>query len=280
MPSLHSQKRARWGRVAVIAAVAIAAAGAFALITPSYELDSEAFLSRVYAQAANVRSVHITSTGTVTMSNGDVLYWSGEGDIVHTGDSQGYIEYEGCGFPIIRGVYLCRTEWVELGGVRYDREETSEGQGEWKKVEIVQTRFTDSDTPHDPAEIPEYWSRSYGLVELNSETIDGVEYRRFRASYNLSKWMLERLKAGEWEPPTEVPRELFIADLERQVEAEIGTRELWARADDSAIWKITDEVERSDVSERDPLRTPTSIKTSSIIEYSRYNEPVEIKPPI
>ena len=87
MPSLHTQKLARWGRVAVIAAVAIAAAGAFALITPSYELDSEAFLSQVFAQNAEMRSVHITSSGTVTMSNGDVHYSSGEGDIVHTGDS-------------------------------------------------------------------------------------------------------------------------------------------------------------------------------------------------
>jgi hypothetical protein len=69
------------------------------------------------SQAANVRSVHITSSGTAAMSNGDVLYWSGEGDIVHTGDSQGHIEYEGCGFPIGKDLYLCSIEWVELGGV-------------------------------------------------------------------------------------------------------------------------------------------------------------------
>ena len=72
MPSLHSQKLGRWGRVAVVAAVAVTAVWAFALITPSYELDSEAFLSQVFAQNAELRSVHITSTGTVTMSNGDV----------------------------------------------------------------------------------------------------------------------------------------------------------------------------------------------------------------
>ena len=88
------------------------------------------------------------------------------------------------------------------------------------------------------------------------------------------------MKAGEWEPPTDIPRELVIAGLERQVETETGTRELWARADDSAIWKITDEVERSDASERDPLRTPTSIRTFLTMEYSRYDEPVVIKPPI
>ena len=280
MPSLHTQKLARCGRVAVVAAVVIAAAGAFVLITPSYELDSEAFLSQVYAQTSEVRSVHFTQFGSGTMSDGDVLYWSGEGDIVHTGDSRGHIEYEGCSFPIGMDLYLCSTEWVELGGVRYEREETSEGQGEWKKVESVQTQSTDSDTPHDPAEIPEYWSRSYGLVELNSETIDGVEYRRFRASYNPSKWMLERLEAGEWEPPAEVPRELIVSSLERQAQTETGTRELWARADDSVIWKIIDEVERSDANERDPLRAPITRKTFSTLEYSRYKEPVVIKPPI
>ena len=46
---------ARWGRVAVIAAVAIAAAGAFALITPSYELDSEAFLGELHRILAKAR---------------------------------------------------------------------------------------------------------------------------------------------------------------------------------------------------------------------------------
>ena len=45
--------------------------------------------------------------------------------------------------------------------------------------------------------------------------------------------MLERLKAGEWEPPAEVPRELIISSLERQAEVETGTIELWAREDDS-----------------------------------------------
>ncbi len=280
MAPLHTQKLARWGRVAVVAAVAVTAVWAFALITPSYELDSEAFLSQVFAQNAELRSVHITSTGTVTMSNGDVHYSSGEGNIVHTGDSQGHIEYEGCGFPIIRGVYLCSTEWVELSGVRYEREETSEGQGEWKKIEGVQTQSTDSDTPHDPAEIPEYWSRSYGLVELNSETIDGVEYRRFRTFYNPSKWMLERLKAGEWEPPVEVPRELFIADLERQAKVETGTRELWARADDSAIWKVITERDGLDGSTSASLRPSVPRKTYDVLEYSRYNEPVVIKRPI
>ena len=178
MPSLHSQKLARWGRVAVVAAVAIAAAGAFALITPSYELDSEAFLSQVFAQNAEMRSVHITSSGTAAMSNGDVLYWSGEGDIVHTGDSQGHIEYEGCGFPIGKDLYLCSIEWVELGGVRYEKENTSKGLGEWEVVDDVQTQSFPFRNAIRPSGFLEYWSRSYGRVELRRD-IDGVEHRLF-----------------------------------------------------------------------------------------------------
>ena len=279
MPSLHSQKLGRWGRVAVVAAVAIAAAGAFALITPSYELDSEAFLSQVFAQNAEMRSVHITSSGTAAMSNGDVLYWSGEGDIVHTGDSQGHIEYEGCGFPIGKDLYLCSIEWVELGGVRYEKENTSKGLGEWEVVDDVQTQPSHSGTPYDPVDLLEYWSRGYGRVELRRD-IDGVEYRLFRGDYNPSRLMLERLEAGEWEPPAEVPRELIISSLERQAEVETGTIELWAREDDSMIWKV--------ITERDGLDGNTSVSfrsfvprnTYDVLEYSRYNEPVEIKPPI
>ena len=117
-------------------------------------------------------------------------------------------------------------------------------------------------------------------MELNSETIDGVEYRRFRASYNPSKWMLERLKAGEGEPPAEVPRELFIAGLERQAEVETGTRELWARADDSTVWRIITQRDGLDASTSVSFRSFVPRKTYDVLEYSRYNEPVVIKPPI
>ena len=214
------------------------------------------------------------------MSSGDVHYSSGEGALVYIGDSRGHIKYEGCTFPIVRGVFLCSIEWVELGGVRYEREETSEGQGEWNRVERVQTQSTDPCTPHDPAEIPEYWSRSYGLVELNSEIIDGVEYRRFRASYNPIRLMLQRLEAGEWEPLAEVPRELFIAGLERQAEVETGTIELWAREDDSTTWNVSLETERLDADNPEYRDSFVPRKTTSTLEYAHFNEPVVIKPPI
>ena len=279
MPSLHTQKLARWGRVAVVVAVAVTAVWAFALITPSYELDSEAFLSQVFAQNAEMRSVHITSSGTAAMSNGDVLYWSGEGDIVHTGDSQGHIEYEGCGFPIGKDLYLCSIEWVELGGVRYEKENTSKGLGEWEVVDDVQTQPSHSGTPYDPVDLLEYWSRSYGLVELRGDS-DGVEYRLFRGDYNPSRLMLERLEAGEWEPPAEVPRELIISSLERQAEVETGTIELWAREDDSMIWRVITERDGLDGNNSVSFRSFVPRKTYDVLEYSRYNEPVEIKPPI
>ena len=269
----------RWGRVAVVAAVAIAAVWAFALITPTHELDSEAFLSQVFAHAAEVRSAHFAQWGSVTMSDGVVHKWSGEGDFVYTGDSQGFIEYEECSFPIGMDLYLCSIEWVELGGVRYEKANTSEGRGEWEVIDDMQMQPSPSGRPYDTVDLLEYWSRGYGLVESRGDSA-GVEYRVLRGDYSPSRLMLERLEAGEWEPPAEVSRELFIADLERQAEVETGTRELWARTDNGAIWMTIDEVERTEVDGRDSLGAPTSIKTSSIIEYSRYNEPVVVKPPI
>ena len=280
MPSLHTQKLGRWGRVAVVAAVAVTAVWAFVLISPAHELDSEAFLARAFAHSAEVRSAHFTQFGSVTMSNGVVHYWSGEGDLVYTGDSQGYIEYEGCTVPMERDVHLCRSEWVVWGGIRYERQNTSEGPGEWEIVENVQTRSTDSDTPHDLAEVPEFWSRSYGLGELNSETTDGVEYRRFRATYSPSRRVLERLKAGEWEPSVGVPWEALIESLQGQAEAETVTRELWARADDSTIWRVVTERDRLDASTSVSFRSFASRKTYDVLEYSRYNESVVIKPPV
>ena len=145
--------------------------------------------------------------------------------------------------------------------------------------DLLLTQPSHSGTPYDPVDLLEYWSRGYGLVELRGDS-DGVEYRLFRGDYNPSRLMLERLEAGEWEPPAEVPRELIISSLERQAEVETGTIELWAREDDSMIWKV--------ITERDGLDGNTSVsfrsfvprKTYDVLEYSRYNEPVEIKPPI
>ena len=129
----QTPKLVRWGRAAVVVAVGLAAVGAFALITPSYELDSEAFLRLVFAQQAEVRSVHVTSIGMVTMSNGDVHRTRGEHRFPpYGGDSQGYIEYEGCPVSIGRmseDIRLCKTEWVELGGIRYERQTTFGGHG-------------------------------------------------------------------------------------------------------------------------------------------------------
>ena len=85
--------------------------------------------------------------------------------------------------------------------------------------DLLLTQPSHSGTPYDPVDLLEYWSRSYGLVELRGDS-DGVEYRLFRGDYNPSRLMLERLEAGEWEPPAEVPRELIISSLERQAEVE------------------------------------------------------------
>ena len=279
MPSLHSQKLTRWVFIAVLATAVVITVWALASFRPAQKLDGEAFLDRAFAHAAEVRSAHFAQWGSVTMSDGVVHKWSGEGDFVYTGDSQGFIEYEECSFPIGMDLYLCSIEWVELGGVRHEKANTLEGRGEWEVVDDMQMQPSPSGRPYDTVDLLEYWSRGYGLVESRGDSA-GVEYRVLRGDYSPSRLMLERLEAGEWEPPAEVSRELFIADLERQAEVETGTRELWARADNGAIWMTIDEVERTEVDGRDSLGAPTSIKTSSIIEYSRYNEPVEIKPPI
>ena len=116
-------------------------------------------------------------------------------------------------------------------------------------------------------------------MELRGDS-DGVEYRLFRGDYNPSRLMLERLKAVEWELPAEVPRELIISSLERQAEVETGTIVLWAREDDSTTWNVSLETERLDADNPEYRDSFVPRKTTSILEYSRYNEPVEIKPPI
>ena len=283
MATPQTSKPARWSRAAVAVAVGLAAAGAFALIAPSHELDTDAFLELVFAHRAEARSMHVASTGMATMSNGDVHHTKGEIDVLQTGESQGYIEYEGCPIPIgpmSEDIRLCKMEWVDWGSVRYERQTTSEGVGEWEIVEHLQTQTNQPEPPRDRAEVPDYWSRKYGRVELDSETVDGVEYRRLRASYLLGRRMLERLESGELELPPEVPRELLIADLKEQVEAETGAIELWARADNGAIWKIITERDNLDVNTSESRGIPATRSTYDVMEYSRYNEPVVIKPPI
>ena len=93
---------------------------------------------------------------------------------------------------------------------------------------------------------------------------------------------MELLEAGEWEPPAEVPvpREDMIRSLQQQAEVETGAIELWAREDDSTIWRIITERDWLDASASESFRSFVPRKTYEALEYSRYNEPVVIKPPI
>ncbi len=149
-------------------------------------------------------------------------------------------------------------------------------------MDSAQTQQSDSATPYNPVEVLDRLGRRLGLVELKPEIVAGVKYRRFRGDYNPSRLMLERLEAGEWEPPAEVPvpREDMIRSLQQQAEVETGTIELWARADDSTIWRIITERDGLDASASEPFRYLLPRKSYEILEYSRYNEPVVIKPPI
>ena len=188
--------------------------------------------------------------------------------------------YQGCVFPKGKDVYLCGLEWVDLQGVRYEREETSEGWGEWKIVGNAQPGTSDTGTPHDPVERLEDLTQFYNLEEAKPETIDGVEYRRFWAPYNLGKRMLESLESGEWEPPATGSREELIESLRRQAETETGAVKLWAREDDSTVWRIITERNSLDVNTSEQFRPFHIVKSYTVMEYSRYNEPVAIKPPI
>ena len=273
---MHMPKLARWGRAAVVAAVAFAAVLVFVSLPSGQELDRDS------GKVTEVRSFHTTSKGTVIMSNGDVHQWSGQGDIVYTGDSQGYIEYEGCSFPFGKDIYLCRTEWVEVDGIRYEKEDTSEGPGEWKVVDRVAPSDPNTGMPFDPAKALENFIQRYDLLELKGGFVGGVAYKRFRGDFSPSRRMLERIKAGEWEPPNEskISLEDFIGILEEQAGAETGSIELWAREDDSTMWRVITERDNLDVIDSRADRSTITKRTYDVLEYSRYNEPVVIKPPI
>ena len=167
-----------------------------------------------------------------------------------------------------------------MGDVRYEKEDTSEGLGEWQIVDNARTQPSDSATPYNPAETIDRFGRRLGLVELKPEIIAGVEYRRFRGDYNPIRLMLERLEAGEWEPPAVVPREDLVRSLQQQAEVETGTIELCARADDSTIWRIITERDGLDANASERFGHLLPRKSYEVLEYSRYNEPVVIKPPI
>ncbi len=285
MTPLQTPTLVRWGRVVVVAAVAATAVWVFASLPSGQEIDSGAFLDRAVTRVTEVRSFHATSKGTVTMSNGDVHHWSSEGASVYTGDSRLHIRYEGCTLPTGKDVYLCSTEWVVFGGVSYRKEDTSECPGEWEVMDDASSPDPNTGMPYDPAKALEDFTQRYDLLELRRESIDGVVYRRFWGEYNRSKMALERLKAGEWEPPKaiegiEISREDMISSFERQAEAETGTIKLWAREDDSTMWRIITERDNLDVDASERFRSSTPRKTYDVLEYSRYNEPVVIKRPI
>jgi hypothetical protein len=219
----------------------------------------------------------------MTLPNGVVAHVAGEGDYVFPDRSRFRNTFEECFFPLGGGSYLCSEEWVTVEGVRYRRSATSEGPGQWEIVQDMAALPTSPEVPPSPLEVLEHLKSVYGLVELERESIAGVAYRRFKAPWNPSQLMLERLEAGEWEPPKELPkgvsREDVIDVLRSQAEAQTGTVELWARENDYTVWKTVREVKTLDIDSFSAGRYPVVRKSTSTEEYSRFNEPVVIESP-
>lgn len=253
--------------VALVAAVSVAA-----WLLAGQQSGNDAFLERVSTEIKAVRSFHTTFTGTTVMTDGTVIHSAGEGDSSFSDSGRGWanrfrITYEECAFPISSYGSLCSTESVFVDGIFYVKETTDSGPGEWE-IQELSPPISASESPPSPFDTID------GLIELGEESIDWVVYRRFRGTVHPEERMIERLEAGEWEPPVKIPREETIASLRKAAEETIRTVEVWVGKDDYLVWRIIIEAERTAQQGRSGI-----VRESNITEYSRYNEPVLIEPP-
>ena len=128
----YTPKLAEWALIAVAAVGMTVGISVLASIGQGRERSPEEFLPEAQTQSDKLRYIHSTSTGAVTMLNGDVHRRFTETSRVYTGDLRSRMWYEDCAYPYQEGIRLCSIENVVYDGVRYQKIDTSEGPGEWE----------------------------------------------------------------------------------------------------------------------------------------------------
>ena len=279
----YTPKLAEWALIAVAAVGMTVGISVLASIGQGRERSPEEFLPEAQSQSDKLRYIHTTSTGFVTMLNGDVHRRFTETSRVYTGDMRSRMWYEDCAYPYQEDIRLCGIENVVYDGVRYQKIDTSEGPGEWEVM------GKDPPSPYsyptgelyDPEELLKWLVSVHNLVELEPDTVDGTTYRRFRGVSRPGEELLKLLNSGEWEPESieGLSREEYVSGIQRMMETERFTDEYWVREDNSRIWRAHRVWEKSGLEELESVGAYLPQRSDTIVEYSRYNEPVEILPP-
>ena len=128
----YTPKLAEWALIAVAAVGMTVGISVLPSIGQGRETSPEEFLPEAQSKSDKLRYTHSTSTGAVTMLNGDVHRRFTETSRVYTGDMRSRMWYEDCAYPYQEGIRLCGIENVVYDGVRYQKIDTSEGPGEWE----------------------------------------------------------------------------------------------------------------------------------------------------
>ena len=279
--------RTGWLPVTAIAVVATAVIAVLASIGQGRESSAEAFLQRaLLAQVENNQSVTIrsTSTGTVTMLNGDVHHWQAEAVRSHTGDLLWRQWYEGCTYPYTRDARQCSIETVIHDNVRYEKMDTSDGPGEWQAMgecgglcgTTLRSRAIGMDV--------EGVFVLGDVVEMEPESIDGISYRRFHATRNPLDRAIQLAESGELELPEEFPEgfsledyvdSLLVASANQQV-----TNVYWIREDNGEIRRIERQWVNTNTDVPESVSAVIPQRSTDVTEHYRYSVPVEIRPPI
>ena len=273
-----------WLPVTAIAFLATIVIAVLASIGQGRDLSAEAFLHRaLQLQTTDFRTVHSTSTGTVTMFNGDVHRHHSEAMRSHTGDLLWRQWYEGCTYPHARDTRLCSIETVIHDIVRFEKMDTSDGPGEWQVMDECGYQCRATFDSGDFGIVVESTFVVGDVVELERETIDGVAYRRFQATRRPLERALRLTESGELEPPEGLPEDLsredFIDSLRESAANQRFTEVYWVREDDGEIRRVERQwvSTYTDVPESGSALLPQ--RSKDITEHSRHSVPVEIRPP-
>ena len=280
--------RTGWLPVTAIAVLATIVIAVLASIGQGRELSSAAFLQQALAQAAERHYVQSTSSGTVTMLNGDVHRRHTESvHVVYDGDLRWRQWYEGCTYPHVMGTSLCSIEIVVHDNVRYQKVDTSEGPGEWEVMGEEWDPLEGAFENAEPRDIASSMIATGDMMELERETVDGVTYRRFQVTRRPGEDILNLIESGEWElpePPEGFPDSFTVEDyvdaLREMFETELFTDVYWVREDNRLIWRVHRQWEKTHPYERESAGALLALRSSTTVEYANYNTPVEIRPPI
>lgn len=225
-------------------------------------LSPKAVVAKAYAATTAIQSEHYTITGTISAS-GEALEIHGEGDFLFPDREQMRIEVSGQ-----------TIEMVRIGDKHYLK---LPGAAEWQVRELGSEALYQ---PVEPMDTLGYLQSIAVVSELPDETVAGVLCEHYQGVVDVTQYLAAMESAIAKQANSEIQQ--GEATLGERLEGSGIAVEVWIGKEDHLVYQMTIDMTTcfSPPALADgPPAEKIQISSVQTIQFSKFNEPLEIRPP-